>query len=167
MKHFIVIILLIFTLIQCEFFPTKVTYSRPFVSAYVTDFEILPPFVFGNDSYKIAGAKFLVDGEIGSISNVRYKVYGTIRFCGGGKKDEIDIASDIEFIADTLYISNNTIHIGVGPEYLTVPIDVQAPRPDQQQYAGTVGVRIYYKSDGKEKQVSKSESYDYSNLYCN
>ena len=155
MKQFILFILLIFTLIQCEFWPTDVTYSRPMVSAYITDFELVPPIHFGNDFYRVSGAKFRVAGETGVIYDVRYKVYGRVWFCGDGKQDVIDITSDMVSIAETLHISANTVHIGVGTEYLTVPIDVDPPRPGQQQYAGTVGVSIYYKNDDGNRQISK------------
>jgi len=166
MKQFLVFVSLFFILIQCDLITSDVTYSRQMIPAHITDFELVPPIHFGNDFYQISGAKFLVAGEKSVIYDVRYKVFGTVWFCGNGRQDAIDIASEVMFIADSLHISSKTIHIGKGIEYLTAPIDVGALMPGQQQFAGTVGVSIYYKNDDGEKQISKSDSYDYSNLYC-
>lgn len=166
MKQFIIFIILTFSLIQCEFFPTEVKYDRPMIPATITAFDLVPPIHFSNNYYQVAGAKFQVTGEIGAIYDVQYKVYGTVRFCDGSKKDAIDIESERVSIADTLFISNDTIHLGTGPQFLTVPFDSDPPRPGQQQYAGTVGISIYYKNREGKNQVSKSESYDYANLYC-
>ena len=166
MKQFILFILLIFTLIQCELISPDVTYSRKMISAHIADFELVPPFTFGNDFFKVAGANFRVDGETGVIYDVRYKVYGSVWFCGDGTQDAVDITADMVLIADTIHISTKTIRIGVGIESLTVSSDVDAPQLGQRQYAGTVGVRIYYRNDDGDRQVSKSESYNKFNLWC-
>ena len=136
------------------------------VSAYITDLDIVAPFTFGNDLYKIAGANFRVEGETGVIYDVGYKVYGSVWFCGDGMQDVVDITTDMILIADTINISTKTIRIGVGIEDLTVSSDVDAPQPGQQQFAGTVGVRIYYRNDDGDNQVSKSESYNKYSLWC-
>ena len=166
MKQLLFYFWLIFTLIQCEFISPDVHYSRDMISAHITDFELDSPFTFGNDLYQIAGAHFQVEGETGFISDVRYKVYGRVWFCGDGIQNAVDITSDMVLIADTLNISSKTIRIGVGIESLTVSSDVDAPQLGQRQYAGTVGVRIYYRNDDGDRQVSKSESYNKFNLWC-
>jgi len=166
MKRFILFILLMLTLNHCEFLNPEVTFYQPAIPANITDFELLPPIQFGNDSYRIGGARFRVDGEAGMIFNVRYKVFGRVWFCSNGKKEVFDIASDMILIADTLRTSFEHVQIGVGIEYLTVPIDIDGLQPDQHQYAGTVGVSIYYRNDEGNRQVSKSESYDKYNMYC-
>ena len=166
MKQLIFFILIFFTLIQCQLLTSDVTYSRELINAHITDFELVGPVHFGNEFYRVSGAKFRVTGESGIIYDVRFKVYGTVKFCSDNGQDEIDIVSDIVLIADTLHISSKTVHIGTGIDYLTVPIDEQALRSGQQQYAGTVGVSIYYTNDDGNSQVSKSESYEYFDLYC-
>ncbi len=127
MKQFILFILLIFTLIQCELVSPDVNYSRKLVYAHITDLELVPPFTFGNDSFKVAGAHFRVDGETGVIYDVRYKVYGSVWFCGDGTQNAVDITADMVLITDTIHISTKTIRIGVGIENLTVASDVDAP----------------------------------------
>jgi hypothetical protein len=158
--------MLIFTLIQCSLVSPDVGYSREKINAYITDLELDAPVTFGNDQFKIAGAHFQVEGETGVIYDVQYKVYGNVWFCGGGMQDVVDITSDLVFVADSIHISTKTIRLGVGIENLIVSSDVDAPQPGQIMFAGRVGVRLYYRNANGERQVSKSESFDQSNLYC-
>lgn len=166
MKQAILLIFMAFILIQCDLLTSDVTYSRPMINAHITDFELIEPIHFGNEFYRVSGAKFKVSGEAGKIYDVRYKVYGKVKYCAKNGQNEIDIASDFTLIAHTLDISTKTVHLGTGVEYLTASIDAHVPQPGWRQYAGTVGVTIYYKNDDGFEQVSKSESYEYYNLYC-
>ena len=165
-KKIVLFIILILTLNQCSIISPDIQYSPERLNAYITDFEIVEPFTFLSDSFSVAGANFKIDGETGAVYDVRYEVFASVRYCDNGKQKSVDLTADKVLIADTLYISNKTIYVGVGAKSLTIARDADGLYRGQEWYPGVIGVRIYYRNAEKNTQISNRKSYDHIDWWC-
>jgi len=166
MKRVIIFILLICTMIQCDWISPDVYYSRELEPAHITDFELIEPFIFRSDSFTVPAAQFQVNGETGAIYDVQYEVYGSIWFCGGGVQNPVEIIAAKVLIADRIPISSEPIRLGAGYKGLTVASNTNQLYPGSQWFPASIGVRIFYRNDKGEAQVNQGESYGNLDWMC-
>jgi hypothetical protein len=162
----ILFIFSVFLLLQCDIISPEVEYSRELENAYITDFELVTPFTFRSDSFMVPAAHFRVAGETGAVYDVYYQVFGSIWFCGEVAQNPVEIIAEKVLIAEMITISSNTVYLGVGHKGLSVESNTNRLYPGVQWFPAGLGVKLFYRNDKKEMQISKSESYEYLEWLC-
>lgn len=165
MRRLIFYILITVTVIQCDWISPDVYYSRELEKAFISDLELVEPFIFRSDSFTVPAAYFQVTGETGAIYDVEYEVFGSIWFCDG-TQNPVEIIADRVLIADKISISSDRVHLGAGYKGLTVASNTNKLSPGSQWFPSGIGLRIYYRNDEGKKQITQRESYGNLDWMC-